>query len=88
MEITAKNLDEVLDDAAHMILVRPASDGTPMTYRLQHTETVGYAPAVTYSTAEEVMSHVTDMLDNSVALIRKYPNRQTQRYTVRYGEVL
>ena len=88
MEITAKNLDEVLEDSAHMILVRPTSDGTPMTYRLQPTETVGYAPAVTYSTAEEVMSHVTDMPDNSVALIRKYPNRQTQRYTVRYGEVL
>lgn len=88
MEITAKNLDAVLDDAAHMILVRPAPDGTPMTYRLQPTETASYAPAVTYSTAEEVMSHVTDMLDNSVALIRKYPNRQTMKYTVKYGEVL
>lgn len=88
MEITAKNLDAVLDDAAHMILVRTAPDGTPMTYRLQHTETVGYAPAVTYSTAEEVMIHVSDMLDNSVALIRKYPNRQTMRYAVKYGEVL
>lgn len=88
MEITAKNLDEVLEDAAHIILVRPVPDGTPMTYRLQPTETVSYAPAVTYSTADDVMSHVTDMLDNSVALIRKYPNRQTQRYVVRYGEVL
>lgn len=88
MEITAKNLDEVLEDAAHIILVRPVPDGTPMTYRLQPTETVSYAPAVTYSTADEVMSHVTDMLDNSVALIRKYPNRQTMKYTVKYGEVL
>lgn len=88
MEITAKNLDEVLEDSANIILVRPTSDGTPGTYRLQHTETVGYAPAITYSTADDVMSHVTDMLDNSVALIRKYPNRQTQRYVVRYGEVL
>lgn len=88
MEITAKNLDEVLEDSANIILVRPVPDGTPMTYRLQPTETVGYTPAVTYNTAEEVISHVTDMLDNSVALIRKYPNRQTQRYVVRYGEVL
>lgn len=88
MQLTAKNLDEVLEDAAHIILVRPVPDGTPMTYRLQPTETVSYAPAVTYSTAEEVMSHVSDMLDDSVALIRKYPNRQTQRYVVRYGEVL
>ena len=88
MEITAKNLDEVLEDAAHIILVRPVPAGTPMTYRLQPTETVSYAPAVTYSTAEEVMSHVTAMLDDSVALIRKYPNRQTMKYTVKYGEVL
>ena len=88
MQLTAKNLDEVLEDSANIVLVRPTSDGTPRIYRLQHTETVGYAPAITYSTAEEVMSHVTDMLDSSVALIRKYPNRQTQRYVVRYGEVL
>lgn len=88
MQLTAKNLDEILEDSANIILARPMSDGTPGTYRLQPTETVAYAPAVTYSTAEEVMSHVTDMLDNSVALIRKYPNRQTQRYVVRYGEVL
>ena len=88
MEITAKNLDEVLEDSANIILVRPTSDGTPGTYRLQLTETVAYAPVVTYSTAEEVMSHVSDMLDDSVALIRKYPNRQTMRYAVKYGEVL
>ena len=88
MQVTDKNLDEVLEDSANIILVRPTSDGTPGTYRLQHTETVAYAPVVTYSTAEEVMSHVSDMLDNSVALIRKYPNRQTMRYAVKYGEVL
>ena len=88
MQVTDKNLDEVLEDSANIILVRPTSGGTPGTYRLQHTETVAYAPAVTYNTAEEVMSHVADILDNSVALIRKYPNRQTQRYVVRYGEVL
>ena len=88
MQITAKNLDTVLDNSAHIILVRPSPDGTPMTYRLQHTETVGYAPAVTYSTAEEVMSHVTDMMDNVVALIHKHPHRPTQKYVVRYGEVL
>lgn len=88
MQLTAKNLDEVLEDSTNMILLRPTSDGTPGTYRLQHTETVAYAPAVTYNTADEVMNHVTDMLDDSVALIRKYPNRQTMRYTVKYGEVL
>lgn len=88
MEITAKNLDEVLEDSANIILVRPVPDGTPMTYRLQPTETVSYAPAVTYSTAEEVMSHVTDMLDDSVALIRKHPHRPTQKYVVKYGEVM
>lgn len=88
MQLTAKNLDKRLDDAGLLILARVMADGTPHTHRLRRTETVEYAPAVTYNTAEEVMSHVTDMMDNVVALIHKFPNRPAQRYTVKYGEVL
>lgn len=88
MQLTAKNLDKTLDDAGLLILARTMADGTPHTHKLRRTETVAYAPAVTYNTAEDVMSHVTDMTDGVVALIHKFPNRPAQRYTVKYGEVL
>ena len=60
MQLTAKNLDKRLDDAGLLILARIMADGRPHTHKLRRTETVEYAPAVTYNTAEEVMSHVTD----------------------------
>lgn len=88
MQLTTKNLDKTLDDAGLLILARTMADGTPHTHKLRRTETVAYAPAVTYNTAEDVMSHVTDMTDGVVALIHKFPNRPAQRYTVKYGEVL
>ena len=88
MQLTAKNLDKTLDDAGLLILARTMADGTPHTHKLRRTEIVAYAPAVTYNTAEDVMSHVTDMTDGVVALIHKFPNRPAQRYTVKYGEVL
>ena len=88
MKITADNLDKVLHDAGNLILARIMADGTPHTHKLRRTETVEYTPAVTYNTAEDVMSHVTDMMDGVVALIHKFPNRPTQRYTIKFGEVL
>ena len=88
MQLTAKNLDKRLDDAGLLVLARIMADGTPHTHKLRRTETVSYAPAVTYNTAEEVMSHVTDMTDDVVALIHKHPHRPTQKYVVKYGEVL
>ena len=88
MQLTAKNLDKRLDDAGLLLLARVMADGTPHTHKLRRTETVTYAPPVTYNTAEEVMSHVTDMANDVVALIHKHPNRPTMRYTVKYGEVL
>lgn len=88
MQLTAKNLDKRLEDDGLLILARIMADGTPHTHKLRRTETVAYAPAVTYNTAEDVMSHVTDMTDGVVALIHKFPNRPAQKYVVRYGEVL
>lgn len=88
MQLTAKNLDKTLENDGLITLARIMADGRPHTHKLRRTETVEYAPAVTYNTAEEVMSHVTDMMDGVVALIHKFPNRPTMRYSVKYGEVL
>ena len=88
MQITAKNLDKVITDGGQLLLVRPMFDGTPHKHQLNKRDTVEYAPALTYNTVEDIMSDVNVMRKDTVALIRHFPNRPAQRYTIKFGEVL
>ena len=88
MQITATNLDTVLHDAGNLILARVMADGKPHKHQLRKTETVAYGAPLIYNTAEEVMCDVTDLPENTAAVIHHFPNRPTQQYKVKYGEIL
>lgn len=88
MQITADNLNKVITDGGHLLLVRPMADGNPHKHQLRKTETVEYSTPLTYNTVEDIMSDVDVMRKDTVALIRHFPNRPTQKYTIKFGEVL
>ena len=88
MQITAKNLEQKITDNGNIILLRTMADGKPHKHQLRKTETIAYSTPLVYNTAEEVMSDVDAMMTNVGALVHMYPNRPTQRYTVKFGEIL
>lgn len=88
MQITAKNLEQKITDNGNIILLRTMADGKPHKHQLRKTETISYSTPLVYNTAEEVMSDVDAMNTDVGALVHLYPNRPTQRYTVKFGEIL
>lgn len=88
MKITAENLNQKLDEAGNLLLVKVQQDGNPHKYQIPKTDTVTYAPPLVYNTAEEVMSEVNLNPESLVTLIHFHPNRPTQKYIVKFGEVL
>lgn len=88
MQITAQNLIQRITENGNLLLARIMNDNAPHKYQLRKTETVTYAPALVYNTVEDVMSDVNVMMDDTVALIQYFPNRPTQKYTIKFGEVL
>lgn len=88
MQITAKNLEQKITDNGNIILLRTMADGKPHRHQLRKTETISYSTPIVYNTAEEVMSDVDAMNTDVGALVHLYPNRPSQRYTVKFGEIL
>ena len=88
MQITAQNLEKKITDAGNLILARIMADGKPHKHQLRRTETITYGTPIVYNTAEEVMSDVDAMNTDVGALVHYHPNRPSQRYVVKYGEIL
>lgn len=88
MQVTAKNLEQMIKDNGNMILLRIMADGKPHRHQLRRPETIAYSTPLVYNTAEEVMSDVDDMSTDVGALVHYHPYRPTQRYVVKYGEIL
>lgn len=88
MQITAKNLEQKITDNGNIILLRTMADGKPHRHQLRKTETISYSTPIVYNTAEEVMSDVDAMNTGVGALVHLYPNRPSQRFVVKYGEIL
>lgn len=88
MQITAKNLEQRITDNGNIILLRTMADGKPHKHQLRKTETISYSTPLVYNTADEVMSDVDAMNTDVGALVYLYPHRPTQRFVVKYGEIL
>lgn len=88
MQITAKNLEQKITDNGNIILLRTMADGKPHKHQLRRTETIAYSAPIVYNTAEDVMSDVDAMNTGVGALVHLYPNRPSQRFVVKYGEIL
>lgn len=88
MQLTAQNIDKVLENAGLLIVARQGADGNTHLGHIRRGEIVDYGTTVTYNDPESLVTDLDLMLDTDAAVIHKFPNRQSAQYVVKYGEVL
>lgn len=88
MQLTTENIDTALEDAGLLIVARPGDDGNVHLGKLHPHETVTYTVPCTYNDTDTLVFNLGSLERGEVAVVRKFPNRQTAQYLVKFGEIL
>lgn len=88
MIITRENIDSIITENGHTVLIRRMADGNPHLARLKKWDIVKYGQNLTFHDTEEILADFEDN-NREVVFVQYFPHRyDTKRYKVKVGEIV